>query len=228
MEGYSSPPPPGAFGGGRQSAPAAPSAGRYTLASWWSRVGAALIDGLIIVVGAVVILALFGALFSVGFLAGDTAGIDLVIVGLILSVIAIAIVALLYAPVMMARTNGQTLGRMALGIRVIARQRRADDVRLRDAARGRRQGAALRHRRARSPSASPTSPTSCGRCGTRRTARCTTSSSTRASCATDRRSDGGGARGTAALARPAPSRSTWSRPGPTLMSAIGTPTKSEM
>ena len=30
-----------------------------------------------------------------------------------------ALVALLYAPVMMARTNGKTLGRMATGIRVV-------------------------------------------------------------------------------------------------------------
>ena len=33
--------------------------------------------------------------------------------------LAVAIVALLYAPLMMARTNGKTLGRMALGIRVV-------------------------------------------------------------------------------------------------------------
>ena len=31
----------------------------------------------------------------------------------------LALVALLYAPALMARTNGQTLGRMALGIRVV-------------------------------------------------------------------------------------------------------------
>ena len=51
-EGYSSPPPPGAVGGRAGSpTPAVPSAGRYALATWWSRVGAALIDGLIIFVG---------------------------------------------------------------------------------------------------------------------------------------------------------------------------------
>ena len=33
--------------------------------------------------------------------------------------LAFSVVALLYAPLLMARTNGQTLGRMALGIRVI-------------------------------------------------------------------------------------------------------------
>ena len=41
------------------------------------------------------------------------------VVGLMLRSSAIAIVALLYAPLMMARTNGKTLGRMAVGIRVV-------------------------------------------------------------------------------------------------------------
>ena len=45
---------------------------------------------------------------------------------------------------MMARTNGKTLGRMAIGIRVVRANGRADDVRLRDAARGRGQGAPVR------------------------------------------------------------------------------------
>jgi uncharacterized RDD family membrane protein YckC len=114
--GYSTPPPPGAFG-----APAgvASPAARFELAGWWSRVGAALIDGLIIGVGALVIVALFGAIFSVGFFASDETGIAAVVVGLFLSLIAITIVALLYAPLMMARTNGKTLGRMATGIRVV-------------------------------------------------------------------------------------------------------------
>jgi uncharacterized RDD family membrane protein YckC len=116
--GYSSPPPPGAFGVAAAPAPL-PVAGRYELASWWSRVGAALIDGLIIGVGALIILALFGSVFSVGFFASNEAGAVGLIVGLMLSFLAIAIVALLYAPLMMARTNGKTLGRMALGIRVV-------------------------------------------------------------------------------------------------------------
>jgi uncharacterized RDD family membrane protein YckC len=36
-----------------------------------------------------------------------------------LGFLAVAIVALLYAPLMMDRTNGKTLGRMAMGIRVV-------------------------------------------------------------------------------------------------------------
>jgi len=114
--GYTSAPPPGALGG---PAMCAPVSGRYVLAGWWSRVCAALIDGLIISIGALAILALFGSVFSIGFFDSDEAGVAALIVGLMLSFLAIAIVALLYAPLMMAQTNGKTLGRMAMGIRVV-------------------------------------------------------------------------------------------------------------
>jgi uncharacterized RDD family membrane protein YckC len=117
--GYSSPPPPGALGGA--AAAQAPVLGRHQLAGWWSRVGATVIDGIIIGVGALVVTLIFGSLFSIGFADGDTsdAGIVAAIVGLLFMFLAIAIVALLYAPLMMAQTNGKTLGRMAVGIRVV-------------------------------------------------------------------------------------------------------------
>jgi uncharacterized RDD family membrane protein YckC len=117
--GYSSPPPPGAFGAPAYAAPPVAAAGRYQLAGWWSRVGAALIDGLIISVGALLILVLFGSVFSIGFFESEETGVVALVVGLMLSFVAIAIVALLYAPLMMDRTNGKTLGRMAMGIRVV-------------------------------------------------------------------------------------------------------------
>jgi uncharacterized RDD family membrane protein YckC len=117
--GYTSPPPPGAFGPAAAGPVPAPVTGRYALAGWWSRVGATLIDGVIVGIGALLILLLFGSVFSIGFFASDEAGIVSLIVGLMLSFVAIAIVALLYAPLMMARTNGKTLGRMAVGIRVV-------------------------------------------------------------------------------------------------------------
>jgi uncharacterized RDD family membrane protein YckC len=82
-------------------------------------VGAALLDGLIVTAGALVILVLFGSVFSIGFFADDQTGVAALVVGLVLGSVAVAIVALLYAPLMMARTNGKTLGRMALGIRVV-------------------------------------------------------------------------------------------------------------
>jgi uncharacterized RDD family membrane protein YckC len=116
--GYTSPPPPGAFGTPTTAAPPIAS-GRYQLAGWWSRVGAALIDGVIIGVGALIILAIFGAVFSIGFFGDEDTGWIALVVGLMLGFVAAAIVALLYAPLMMARTNGKTLGRMAVGIRVV-------------------------------------------------------------------------------------------------------------
>ncbi len=120
LGGYTGAPPPGVFGGFAESVSRPESGpGTYRLAGWWSRVGAALLDGLIIGVGGLLLLALVGAVFSVGFFASDTAGIISVIVGLMLAFGAFAVIALLYAPLMMARTDGQTLGRQAMGIRVI-------------------------------------------------------------------------------------------------------------
>jgi uncharacterized RDD family membrane protein YckC len=115
--GYSSPPPPGAFGTPAPTAPApAPAAGRYVLAGWWSRVGAALIDGIIISVVAVALLAIFG----VGIASTDSdTGTGALIVATLVSGLAFAVAALLYAPLMMAKTNGKTLGRMAVGNRVV-------------------------------------------------------------------------------------------------------------
>lgn len=119
---YTSPPPPGAGGTAPPAAFQAahpPMLGQYVLAGWWSRVGAHLIDWLIICAGALVLFVIFGTVFSVGFAAGNGAGIATLIVGLILWVVSISIVALIYAPALMARTNGKTLGRMATNIRVV-------------------------------------------------------------------------------------------------------------
>ena len=118
--GYTSPPPPGA-GGTTPSFQAAqpPMMGQLVLASWGSRVGAQLIDGLIIGVGALILFLVFGAIFSVGFAASDEAGFASLVVGLLFWVLSITIVALIYAPALMARTNGQTLGRQVTNIRVV-------------------------------------------------------------------------------------------------------------
>jgi uncharacterized RDD family membrane protein YckC len=90
-------------------------AGRLVLAGWWRRVGAQLVDGLIVTVGAVLLLLLITAPFS---LSGDDDVVKLV-VAVLLGLVCVAVVALLYAPALMARTNGQTLGRMVTGIRVV-------------------------------------------------------------------------------------------------------------
>jgi uncharacterized RDD family membrane protein YckC len=117
--GYTTTPPPGAGGPPIASFGAPPVAGRHVLAGWWTRVGAALIDWLIVGVGGLLLLIAITAPFSIGFFAGDDAGIVSIIVGLIFAIVCVSIVALLYAPALMARTNGKTLGRMATGIRVV-------------------------------------------------------------------------------------------------------------
>jgi uncharacterized RDD family membrane protein YckC len=123
--GYTSPAPPGA--GGEYAPPpaqggfgsAAPVAGQYVLAGWWRRVGAAIIDGIILVIPFFILVSALG----IGVFAADSDGSGEgavgFIVGLILTMLAFAAVALLYAPVMMSRTNGKTVGRMATGIRVV-------------------------------------------------------------------------------------------------------------
>lgn len=72
-------------------------------AGWWSRVGATLLDGLILLIPLIIVGVVVGS---------DAAGVTYAITLLI---------SLLYAPLLMARTgddNGQTLGKQALGIRV--------------------------------------------------------------------------------------------------------------
>jgi uncharacterized RDD family membrane protein YckC len=119
LAGYTSPPPPGAGGLPTRDPFAAPAAGHWQLAGWWRRVGAHLIDGIIIGIGAVLLLVVLGAIFGSGFLVGDTTGVIALVLGLVLWFACIAVAALLYAPLMMSRTNGQTVGRMAVGIRVV-------------------------------------------------------------------------------------------------------------
>ena len=116
--GYGSPPPPGA--GGPIATPAYGGVmGQHVLASWLSRVGAQLIDGIIIGVGALILFLPIGAGLGLGASADSDAGVAAAIGAAILWVVCVALIALLYAPVLMARTNGKTLGRMAMNIRVV-------------------------------------------------------------------------------------------------------------
>jgi uncharacterized RDD family membrane protein YckC len=117
--GPDSPAPPGAGGPAPPGFAATPVAGRYVLAGWWQRAGAQVIDGIVVTIAALVMLAIVGGVFSAGFLAGDTAGWVSVVVGLTLAVITLSIAAMLYAPALMAITGGRTLGRMATGCRVV-------------------------------------------------------------------------------------------------------------
>ena len=91
----------------------------WELSGWWRRAGAQVIDGIVVLVGAFAMLAVVGAIAGGGFLVDDAAGwVGVIVGGLIWGLFAV-VAALLYAPLMMAKTNGQTLGRMATGIRVV-------------------------------------------------------------------------------------------------------------
>ena len=121
QQGYTTTAPPGAGGPAPQFGGGLP--GRPQLASWISRVLAQVIDGLIIGVGAAILLGLVAAL---GLSVDTTGGAVAFFAAALLGVGAITIVAFLYAPLMMSRTDGQTVGRMVLNIRVI----RADGGRM--------------------------------------------------------------------------------------------------
>jgi len=119
--GYTSPPPPGA-GGSPVSGPPSPSltgAGGWQLAGWWPRVGAQVIDGLIVLAVALALLAPLGLFGAVGLDPGNEGGVLAWIGAFLLASVVIVAVAMIYAPILMARTNGQTIGRKALGIRVV-------------------------------------------------------------------------------------------------------------
>ena len=117
LPGYTSPPPPGA-GGPVRPAFGQPTAlgGRYVLAGWWARVGAYLIDGLIVGVGALI---LFLPSVAAGLTVDSDAGWATLAAAGIVWLLCLAVAALLYAPAMMARTNGRTLGRMVTNVRVV-------------------------------------------------------------------------------------------------------------
>jgi uncharacterized RDD family membrane protein YckC len=116
--GYTTTPPPGA-GGPAVARPPGALEGRYVLAGWWSRVGAALIDFTIVGIGGVLLAIALMAPAGALWFADENVGIVAVVVGLLLTVVCVSLVALFYAPALMARTNGKTLGRMATGIRVV-------------------------------------------------------------------------------------------------------------
>jgi uncharacterized RDD family membrane protein YckC len=118
LAGYTTTPPPGA--GGPVSPYAAPvPAGRYVLAGWGRRAAAHILDMVIVGIGAVILLVAITAPFSVGFFASSDAGFVSLVVGALIAIVCVAVVALLYAPALMARTNGKTLGRMVTGTRVV-------------------------------------------------------------------------------------------------------------
>jgi uncharacterized RDD family membrane protein YckC len=111
--GYgTSPVPPGAF-----AAPAAAGdRDPWVLAEWWRRAAAAIIDGVIVSVVASILLIPFALL---GLSVDTDGGAVAFWAGFLVFLLLLVIASFLYAPVLMARTDGQTIGKMAVGIRVV-------------------------------------------------------------------------------------------------------------
>jgi uncharacterized RDD family membrane protein YckC len=105
--------PPGAYAP-RPERPGPPR--QDDLAGFGRRLIAFVLDGIIIVGLSLSILAAIGA----GFFGDDgSLSVGEIIAGLLLTFTFFAAIALLYAPAVMAATNGQTLGKWATGIRVV-------------------------------------------------------------------------------------------------------------
>ena len=94
----------------REDAVAAPSAG-HELASWWSRVGAYVIDSLLLLVPLAVLIAVLFALNP-----DDDSGAWAV---LTVGYLATLVLPFVYFTVMHGSGRGQTYGKRALGIRVV-------------------------------------------------------------------------------------------------------------
>ncbi len=108
---YGGPVPPG---GWQQPLPDAPGWAGAQLSGWWRRVGAAVVDALILTIPSLIIIALV-----VAVAAGSDVGAA---VTAIVTVLAYIVVALFYAPILMKREgvhNGQTWGKQVTGIRVV-------------------------------------------------------------------------------------------------------------
>jgi uncharacterized RDD family membrane protein YckC len=104
--------------GGWQQQVSRPQAGAgwvgRPLAGWGSRVGATLLDGLILLIPAVVL-----TILIIGIASASDSG---AIVTGILGFLAYFIASLFYAPLLMARggeNNGKTFGKQIVGIRVV-------------------------------------------------------------------------------------------------------------
>ena len=91
-------------------------------AGWWSRVGAALFDLLVISLPAIVLAILVFGSVGAAFSADDEFGVLTLILGLIAYVSLLFAAVILYAPLLMRRPgarNGQTWGKQLVGIRVV-------------------------------------------------------------------------------------------------------------
>ena len=120
--GYGAGPvPPGAYAP-RRERPPAPA--REELAGFGQRAAALALDALIVGGLAAGVLALLGA----GLVGGGRSGVLDVVLALLAFVVLFVAFALLYAPLVMARTNGQTLGKRIARCRVVRTDGRRVDV----------------------------------------------------------------------------------------------------
>ena len=118
--GYGSGPvPPGAFAPRERDE--VPAVTREP-AEYWRRVVAALIDAVIVGIFAAFVLGIALLPLDVDSTGG---AVGAILVGLV-AIVAVSVGALLYAPLVMTRTNGKTFGKMASGCRVV----RADGRRI--------------------------------------------------------------------------------------------------
>ncbi|HEX8205778.1 MAG TPA: RDD family protein [Solirubrobacteraceae bacterium] len=130
------PPPPaspeapvaGGYGGGRVPPGAFAPRGRDELANpyanaepaeWWRRAVAAIVDGLIVGLASAVVLAILGAILFGALSLDSPGGAAGAIVVVLIGIAGVAIAGFLYAPLIMARTNGQTWGKQIMDCRVV-------------------------------------------------------------------------------------------------------------
>jgi uncharacterized RDD family membrane protein YckC len=115
---YQGPVPPG---GWQQTIPRPHAWTGTPLASWGSRVAAAIIDFVVVGVPAVILFFVLVA-GAVGITGNEDASAAAIIGAIVLWLLVVGAIGLLYAPTLMCRQgrrNGQTLGKQIVGIRVV-------------------------------------------------------------------------------------------------------------
>jgi uncharacterized RDD family membrane protein YckC len=103
---------------GAEWLPPSPPQTSYVYAAWWRRAVALLIDGCVLTVIALLLLLPFATLgFELS--ANPDEDFSTLILSLLAGLLVVLITSLLYAPLLMARTNGQTLGKIVTRCRVV-------------------------------------------------------------------------------------------------------------
>ncbi|MTD45605.1 hypothetical protein GKE82_15250 [Conexibacter sp. W3-3-2] len=135
--GYGTGPvPPGAYGPAGGPAPVTPTPVMPSglpgdgpeplqLAGWWSRAFAAIVDGFVVVMLAVV---LFIPLGAIGVTVDTEGGFFALVLAFFVLILVVGLAALVYQPLMLWRTDGRTVGKYAAGIRVVKRDRSRLDL----------------------------------------------------------------------------------------------------